>query len=491
MKPAITILDAVADAKLFASWFRDRDTWAAWLAFLAALFALPMTPEQVAIYRRCTGRVEPPKVTALEAWLVCGRRAGKSFVLALIAVFIGCFHDFRPRLAPGERGTILIVAVDRRQARVILRYVRALLTGVPMLARLVERETAEAFDLSNAVTIEVATASFRTVRGYTIIAALLDELAFFRTDDAAEPDYEILDAIRPGMATIPGAMLLCASSPYARRGALWTAHRKHFAQENDPVLVWQAPTREMNPTVPQRVVDEATERDPASAAAEYLAHFRTDVETFVSREAVEACVDPGVFERAPLASVRYSAFVDPSGGSSDSMTLAIAHRDGGDAVLDAVRERRPPFSPEAVVADFAVLLKSYRVSKVTGDRYAGEWPRERFREHSIRYEASTRPKSDLYRDMLPILNSGKLSLLDHPRFLAQMVSLERRSARGGRDSIDHPPSGHDDLSNSVAGVVAALASGRRYTLDGVCSPEDRLRGWTIGERLVMSTGRRF
>jgi hypothetical protein len=106
--------------------------------------------------------------------------------------------------------------------------------------------------------------------------------------------------------------------------------------------------------------------------AEYGAQFRNDIESFVSREAVEACVTPGVRERPPVSDVRYSAFVDPSGGSADSMTLAIGHRLDDVTVLDAVRERRPPFSPEDVVAEFAALLKSYRITKVQGDRYAGE-----------------------------------------------------------------------------------------------------------------------
>jgi hypothetical protein len=74
------------------------------------------------------------------------------------------------------------------------------------------------------------------VRGYTIVAALLDELAYWPVEDAAEPDTEIVNAIKPGMATIPGAMLLCASSPHARRGALWDAYRRHFAKEGDEVL---------------------------------------------------------------------------------------------------------------------------------------------------------------------------------------------------------------------------------------------------------------
>ena len=44
-------------------------------------------------------------------------RPAKSFVLATIAVFLACFRDWRPHLGPGERGTVMVIAADRRQAR--------------------------------------------------------------------------------------------------------------------------------------------------------------------------------------------------------------------------------------------------------------------------------------------------------------------------------------------------------------------------------------
>jgi hypothetical protein len=330
---------------------------------------------------------------------------------------------------------------------------------VPLLASFVDRSIAESIDLNNNVTIEILTASFRTVRGYTLIAALCDELAYWRSEESANPDTEIIAAIRPAMATVPGAMLLCASSPYARRGALWDAFRRHFGR-NSTVLVWKADTRTMNPTVPESVVAEAYENDPASAAAEYGAEFRTDVETFVSREVVEAVVVAGRHELPPLPGTTYFGFTDPSGGSADSMTLAVAHRDiNGHAVLDAVRERRPPFSPDAVVEEFAELLKSYQIHTINGDRYGGEWPRERFRVHGIRYEIAEKAKSDFYRDLLPVLNSGRVELLEHPRLVAQLCGLERRTSRAGKDSIDHVPGGHDDLANSIAGVTWAAIGG--------------------------------
>ena len=460
--PAISIVEACDDAELFGRWFRDRDTWSAWFALLAALFGLPMTPEQQEVYRRQTGREGLPAGPFAECWLACGRRSGKSFILALVAVFLACFRNYSEFLGPGERGTLMVIAADRRQARVIMRYIRGIIVGTPLFSGMIDGQVrADGIDLSNSVTIEVGTASFRTSRGYAFVAVLADEVAFWPSDSSAEPDYEILDAIRPGMASIPGSVLLCASSPYAKRGALWDAFRTYYGKDDPGVLVWRADTRSMNPTIPQDVISRALARDAATASAEYLAEFRSDVAAFLSREAIQATVTPGCRERPRIAGVRYSAFTDPSGGSSDSMTLAVGHteadRNGRQiAILDAVREIAAPFSPEGAVKELAQLLRLYDVSEVSGDRYGGEWPAEAFRKQGILYKTSDRTKSQLYLDLLPILNSRGVELLDLPRLTAQLCSLERRTARGGRDSVDHPPNSHDDVANCVAGVVANL-----------------------------------
>lgn len=111
------------------------------------------------------------------------------------------------------------------------------------------------------------------------------------------------------------------------------------------------------------------------------------------------------------------------------------------------------------MADYAATLTSYRVTEVTGDRYAGEWPRERFQVHGIRYVPSARVKSDLYRELLPAVNAARCELLDVPRLAAQLVGLERRVARGGKDSVDHAPGGHDDVANAVAGALVLAGAG--------------------------------
>lgn len=460
----LTLLDAIDDPALFRSFFKDPSSWAAWFAFIAAAFGLPMTPEQLAVYRQCTGRSDPPTEIAREVYLIVGRRGGKSRILALIAVWLATFLDHSACLAPGEIGVVQVLAADRRQARVILRYVKAFLAGTPMLARMITGETQEGITLSNNIAVEVTTASFRSVRGRTVVAALLDELAFWQSEDSANPDTEVLAAIRPSMATVPNAMLLCASSPYARKGVLYNAHKRHFGRDGS-TLVWQAGTKIMNPAIDQQVIDEAYEADASAAAAEYGAEFRSDIESFVSREAVEAVISPGVIERAPVSGVKYSAFLDPAGGSGkDSFTLAIGHIEEGVAVLDAIRERKPPFSPEDVVAEFATLLKSYGITKVIGDRYAGEWVRQPFKLKGISYDPAAKPKNDLYRDALPLINSRRVDLLEHAKLQTQLLGLERRTARSGKDSIDHAPNAHDDVANAVCGVLTNLGT-KKYNYD--------------------------
>lgn len=455
MTDTATILEAMDHPKLFAPYFRGA-TWRAWRGFLAALFALPMAEADLAAYRHHTGRQAPPVAPFKEAALVVGRRGGKSRVLALVATYLATFRDYTPFLAPGEVATVAIIAADRKQARSIFRYLSGMLDAVPALAAMVTDRTAETITLNNRVVIEIATASFRVTRGYSFAAVLADETAFWRDEASANPDVEIFRALRPGMSSIPGAILLNASSPYRKAGVLYTTFKRHFGKDDARVLVWRGTTTEMNPGIDPDIIAEAYEDDPAAAAAEYGAEFRDDIADFVPREVVDACTVPGRREMLPVPGVRYVAFVDPSGGSADSMTLAIGHLRDGVRVLDAVREVRPPFSPEAVVSAFAALLKSYRLTSVTGDRYAGEWPRERFRVHGIAYQLSAAPKGDIYRDMLPLLNSRAVELLDLARLSSQLCGLERRTARGGRDSIDHAPGGHDDVANAAAGCLLLL-----------------------------------
>jgi hypothetical protein len=276
------------------------------------------------LFKQLTQRDHEPGRRVEELIGVIGRRGGKSRAISVLATYIAglCLH---PALVRGERGILLIIAPDQRQADIVLDYIEANFRKSALLNQLVEARTARALRLTNRCDIEVRASNFRTLRGPTYIAVIADECAFWPNDNSVNPDSEILAAVRPGLATTRGPLFII-SSPYARRGELWNLFQTHFGPYGDPlILVAQGTSRTLNPTLPQSVIDRAMERDAASAAAEYLAEFRRDIESFVSIEAVRACVSSGVFERAPQRGLSYAAFCDPSGGSADSMTLSSMH----------------------------------------------------------------------------------------------------------------------------------------------------------------------
>ncbi len=459
----VNIIQAIQDQHLFRPLFKTLDTWQSWMVFLKALFALAMTEDDLALYRQCTGRQNPPEKPFIEAWCPTGRRSGKSFIAALVAVFLACFRDYRKYLAPGERAHILIVAADRAQAGVILRYVKGFLASNKMLSKLVEAERAESVDLTNRITIQVATCSYRSIRGFTVVAAICDEIAFWRSEEnSANPANEVLRAVRPSLATIPDSLLLCISSPWARSGPLWEAFNKHHGRDDSDVMIWNADTRTMNPTIKQRVIDRDMEEDPEMARSEWgingHAEFRSDLESFLSLESIEAVMVQGRLELPPVHPIPYRAFVDPSGGRRDAATLAIAHKEKERVVLDVARAWKAPHDPAVVVGEMAAVLKAYGVNEVKGDRYAGAWPEQEFLKHRIRYQAADKDKSSLYLDFLPLVLSQRVELLDLKHLKNELVNLERRARSAGRDLVDHPPKGHDDLANSVAGVCSIIGS---------------------------------
>jgi hypothetical protein len=480
-RPRISLRDALDDDQLLGTVLQG-DSWFAWRALLFASMGEALTDEERALFQQLTGREHEPDRRIEEFIGVIGRRGGKSRAISVIATYVAAFVP-HPMLAPGERGIVLCIAPDLEQAKIVLDYVEANFRQSPILCQLIESRTQRSLKLTNRIDIEVRASDFRRLRGPTYVAVIADESAFWLSEASANPDTEILNSVRPGLATTHGPLFVI-SSPYARRGELWSLYQRHFGPAGDPlVLVAQAPSRTMNPSLSQSVVDRAMERDPASAAAEYMAQFRSDLEAFVSLDAVKACVATGVLERPPTSITGYVAFCDPSGGSSDSFTLAVAHFEPAREVivLDAIREIRPPFSPEAATEELSKLLKSYGLAKVTADKFGGAWVTEQFSRFGIVCEQAAKPKSDLYVDLLALLNSQRVELLDHPKLINQIVSLERRVGRSGKGSVDHPPNQHDDVANAVAGVASLLLTQSSYNLDSMTTDGFETDPVTIAE----------
>jgi hypothetical protein len=207
----------------------------------------------------------------------------------------------------------------------------------------------------------------------------------------------------------------------------------------------------MNPTLPRRIVDQALERDPAAAAAEYLAQFRNDISAFLTRELVDSNTRSEPLTLPPQSGIRYAAFVDVAGGGADEYTLAISHREGERSVIDGIWSDRG--DPAVITGRYAEIMKQYRITRCTGDRYAAEWPRQEYRKHGITMNNSELNRSELYTELTPMLQTGAVELPPDEKTLTQFTLLERRTGRNGKDTIDHGPQGHDDRANAIAGAA--------------------------------------
>lgn len=447
-------------------WLMGAADWTAWRAFLAAAFGLQMTPRELGLFQKYTGRQRPPKKQVNELWSICGRRSRKSAIAAVIGVYLSSYRDYRKHLAPGERARALILSKDKDDAGQIHNFASAILhQNLPHL--LEDEPTQEDILLKNQTEMKIRAFSLTAGRTRAIIVGLLDEVAFFPTEDSATPDIDVIRGIRPALANIPGSMLCGFSSPFGKQGILFDRYEQYYGVDSDDVLVWKAPTLAMHDTPAIRLfVAKEYETDATSAEAEVGAEFRAVSKDFVSLEVIRECTDKGVLERKPdvvlanRACHTYHGFVDVSGGSSDSFAVAVAHWDfeSDAAVLDALREWKPDakvgrFSPKAAVKDVCDQLKRYRIGFVVGDHYAGEWPRERFRENDIGYHVSERDKSQIYRDSLPLLNTPQCRLLDNAELAAQLKSLVRKITPRGQEVITHRKGAHDDVANAACGAL--------------------------------------
>jgi hypothetical protein len=447
----------MASPKLFAPFFAGS-SWDTWRAVLKATFAEKMSDQEIATFRSVAER-DPPRQRVSEAVFVCGRGAGKDSVASLIAAHIAITFDPKAgKLRPGEVATILCLAVDREQAAIVLNYIKAYFEQVPALAALVKSIDRDGVTLRNRVAIVVGTNSYRTVRGRTIICAIFDEVGFWKSEDSALPDVETHGAVQPGLARIPGSMLILISTAHRRSGLLYAKWKDYYGRDDDHVLCVRGSTLQFNPTFDAKVIERQLASDPQLYGAEYLSRWRDDLASFIGRDLLEAAVDVGVLVRPPVTDTKYFAFVDPSGGSHDSFTLGIAHRDkDGNIGLDLLYERHAPFNPSEVVAEIAALLKSYGCSQVVGDKYAAKWVVEAFAKVGIAYRHSDADRSAIYLDCLPLFTSGRVRLIDNPRIVAQFAALERRTFPTGRDRIDHGRAGRDDACNAVAGALVLAA----------------------------------
>jgi hypothetical protein len=463
MTSPITIGDALRSPQLLGAALGDLSSWQTWVATLKACYGEPLDEAEAAAFAQVAGGRSPPSKRTRELAVVASRRCGKGRAMGALCAYEAVLVPHH--LAPGEVGTVACVSPTREQAKIVQRYALGYLEASPLLRDEIAEVTATEIRLHSGNVIVTLTSDYRTLRGRSLLLACVDEASFLRDETSATPDVEVVRALLPGLTTT-GGLLCVMSSPYAQRGLLFQRFRDFHGKDDPNTLVVSGPSIAFNPTLDQATIDAAIAADPEAGAAEWLGRWRSDLATFLSDDLIDAAVDHNrPFELAPQADIVYRAFIDMSSGVGDASTIAIAHRDLGDrVVVDVIRGVPAPHDPASVAREFVALAKEYRCRVITGDAYAKGWVKGTIEAFGAEYQQSRLPRSELYLEGLVLFARGQVRLPSHDVMLRELRLLQRRTAKSGRDSVDHIVGSHDDHPNSVFGSLHLVAQPRAEAL---------------------------
>lgn len=461
------IIKAITDKNLFRPFLQDQDgslkSWRNWRVALRCLYGLPINDKYSKLIYECTGRDvnKLPSNGFSTALYLVGRRGGKSKVIALTAAYEACLSGREKNLSPGEMGLVSVVSPTRLQSQIIKNYIRAALSS-PMLDGEIIQEDKDGFKLRNGIRIQILTGDFRAVRGFSQICIVCDECCYLGTTEESKvkSDTELVRAVRPALITT-GGKLIAISTKYARKGWAFKTWKDNFGNDNGSVLVWDAPSKKMNPTLSQADIDLAITEDPISARTEFLNQWRDDVCEFLPLSVIEAVVKKGRKELLPKTGESYFGFVDCSGGRNEDSAIAIGHKKDSKIIVDYIKRYKAPHNPYAIIKIMCDTLRKYKIRRVIGDNYGAEFVAQAFQKNGIGYEKCSLPKSQLYLELIPTICSHAIELLDDETSIGQLASLERRTRSGGKDSVDHPQGGKDDSANAIAGVSFITSKKRR------------------------------
>ena len=420
-EPIISLSHALNSPSLFGKVFEATSFWP-WKVIAKLIDGLPLTePREVALFEQATGRVynRQARRAVRRLILLVGRRGGKDRFMSADGVWRAALcTDWRQYLSAGEQAVVILLGKDKKQAAILRRYCHGLLQ-VPDLAKQVVRETADVIEFRNGASLEITVNDAGGVRGRSAIAVLGSECCHWKTNEAAQSnDEEVVSAAENSMALCPdGGHLILGSSVHRRTGYMYKMYRELWGNSDADDLVWFAPSKVMNPQLPQSVVDKAMATNPHKANADYNCVWREDSSECFALDATEAATDVGIHERPYAPGTIYTAYQDSALGvdGGSSFALGLAHRDAGSdiAILDLLREKKPPFVFHEVIAEFAQILKRYSISEIWSDHHAHKLFADEWKKHGIVCRKSETSTADNYKSALSLVLGRRARLLDN------------------------------------------------------------------------------
>lgn len=401
---------------------------------------------------------------------MCGARGGKSYVLIALRLLHLALTVRLGSLAPGEEAVGVIVAPDLRLARQALRYAKGAAERSPAIAALIERKNVDQLGLRRRdgylVTIEClpATRGGSAVRGRSLVAAALDEAAFFRDENHSVNDDEIFKAVAPRV--LPGGQVVIASTPWAESGLLYRLYERNHGEPSDALAV-HAPTLLLRDDAHTReLVEREDERDPDNADREFRARpMAGGASEFFEPAAIDQCVDEALPMLVRPTAERQPATMGLDTGFRKDPSAGVAIRKRGDAyvVAECIEIKPPPggmLKPSATIKQLIEVAERHRCGALACDQHYVET----VREHADKLELVEAPggmtgKVEMYTLVRRLMREGRVKIpAGNKRLIAQLRQVVSKPLSGGGLAISSPrrAGAHGDLASALVVGLWAL-----------------------------------
>jgi hypothetical protein len=424
---------------------------------LKAMYGLALTGQEFDLYRQLTGN--PVEFEACvekhDAVWAIGARGGKSTLASVIALYEATRDKWKKYLQDGEVGYAVITATRQKQAEDIIGASCARLLENSRIAHMIRESWSTTLMLSNGMCVASYPCNSTAARGLPIFLLIFDELAHYRTE-GAKADETIYSALRPRQAQFPGAKCLKISTPAAKMGLFWDEFNQGFQVPGR--LTIQAPSRVVNPLIPQEFIDSEYQRDPDNAEREFGAQFAEQVNAYLSFDRLNECFTL-VGDLLPDRRHRYFGGIDQSGLSGrDRFAFAIAHKDDGAVFVDVTRAWDTT-DGGLILAEVKSLAHDYGLDSVTIDRYGAGWVQQAL--ENIGLEVQLREAlPNVYQNFKSLVLANAVRLPDEKSLRDGLARTQAYYGRNNSLSISHERSvaGHADLADAVVTAVWVASS---------------------------------
>ncbi len=381
-----------------------------------------------------------------------GRRGGKSSTICRLAVAEALYGNHV--IQPGDVGAVVFVSVKLSEARARLSTVQQILDAIK---EPYNRAGDEIQLMHRRIVFRAYPANFRTSVGFTGIAFFADEVSRWRDEaTGANPATHVFASIRPSLATMPNAIEVVVSSPWATLDYHYDLCKIGTTAEQ-----WfcEAPSWVANPTLTEQRCLEL-EPDEATRAREYGAvPMTSDEATFFDSAQLERAA--GAYGEVGAGDI-LTAGAD-MGFVTNSATLAIvAKKPNGTRVVIRLDERKPSpgqmLKPTEIIHAYAKTIKAYNISNVVADRHYNALVFEILNQHGVTvFDAPTQPET-AYVATRVLLAQNLLVLPNDQQLLRDLKEIKGKPMAGGRISIQLPRRADGSHADRVSALVLALWS---------------------------------